>query len=147
MKRAAHYCRDLRGILGILACTAILWSCDDPSYLVSLPIQYDVRLASDIQPDPAYSSTVDQLPRFRQLTLPEYPRLARQAGIDGQVTVSVLVSSGGSALAVSVFQTSGWSSLDKGALLAATKCTFYPARTNSRTVEARVVFTFEYFLD
>ena len=65
---------------------------------------------------------------------PEYPRLASQAGLEGNVEIRALIGNDGSVLDAVLFKTSGTPSLDDAALRAAPKCLFKSARRNGQPV-------------
>lgn len=78
---------------------------------------------------------------------PDYPRLARQAGLEGVVWVKALVSRDGDVLDAQVGKTSGNPSLDEAALDAAPKCKFKPAIQNDRPVAMWVTYRVEFVID
>ncbi|MCK4350977.1 MAG: energy transducer TonB [Candidatus Krumholzibacteria bacterium] len=122
--------------------------------IISEPeIPANVLYHGDIFRDPIQSSAVttqnfygfDEPPALVKFANPFYPELARQAGIEGTVLLSVLVGKEGSVLEVSVLKSDVPSSMEKAAILAARKFKFTPARQNTVPVQARisvpVVFT------
>jgi protein TonB len=122
--------------------------------IISEPvIPANVLYDGDIFRDPIQSSAVttqnfygfDEPPSLVRFANPFYPELARQAGIEGTVLLSVLVGKEGSVLEVSVLKSDVPSSMENAAILAARKFKFTPARQNTVPVQARisvpVVFT------
>lgn len=78
---------------------------------------------------------------------PQYPKLARQRGQEGEVTLRVEVSGQGQALNVSIQKSSGHSLLDKAALDAVKKWRFRPARQNGAPVPGTAVVIVEFRLE
>jgi TonB family protein len=72
--------------------------------------------------------------------------MARQAGLEGVVTVRVLVLEDGSVKDAIVQKSSGVSSLDDAALAASFGCKFKPAIQNKRPVKVWVSFPYEFLL-
>lgn len=69
---------------------------------------------------------------------PEYPRFARQRGIEGRVLLRVLVSADGTAGRVQLARSSGNELLDQSALRTVGQWRFVPARRGQTAVEAWV---------
>ncbi|HWR82122.1 MAG TPA: energy transducer TonB [Candidatus Deferrimicrobium sp.] len=78
---------------------------------------------------------------------PVYPRLARQAGITGQVWVKALVNEEGKVLKVIIAKSSGTVALDEAAMEAAQKGQYKPAIQNGRPVKCWVTFPFDFKLN
>lgn len=77
-------------------------------------------------------------PRYRSNPTPDYPAEARRQRQEGVVTISVEVSSEGSAVSVSLRRSSGVPALDQAALAAVRRWTFEPARAGGIAVASRV---------
>ncbi|MBN1213079.1 MAG: energy transducer TonB [candidate division Zixibacteria bacterium] len=101
----------------------------------------------DYLPERGEFNPVEKLPEFVYQHQPEYPKLARMAGIEGSLWVSVLVSKEGKVLEAEIYKSSGTESLDDAALKAAFKNKFTPGIQNNRPVNCwvsyEVVFTLE----
>ncbi len=67
---------------------------------------------------------------------PEYPRRARRDGIEGTVTLKVLVTAAGAPGEVKVETSSGYESLDRAALNAVRGWQFIPARRADEAIDA-----------
>jgi len=78
---------------------------------------------------------------------PDYPRLARQAGITGTVQVKALVDEQGNVLKAIVAKSSGTVSLDESAVDAAYKNKFKPGIQNGRPVKVWVTYPVEFMLE
>lgn len=78
---------------------------------------------------------------------PQYPKLARQRGQEGEVTLRVEVSAQGQAMHVSVLKSSGHSLLDKAALEAVRKWSFRPASLNGGPIPGEAVVSVEFRLE
>jgi protein TonB len=81
---------------------------------------------------------VEVKPQPIHIPLPQYPELARQAGIEGQAVVKALVDVDGSIMAVQILKSSGNQMLDEAALAAARKSTFTPAKQRDKFVRVWV---------
>lgn len=75
-------------------------------------------------------------PRFRQgeCEPPEYPREARRRGLEGRVSLRILVAEDGNVAQVEVAESSGEESLDNAAVDAARQWKFTPATRDGRAV-------------
>lgn len=100
----------------------------------------------DDDPLPGDFIPVENLPELIHKEVPAYPRLARQAQLDGTVHVRVLVLENGSVKNVMIEKSSGITSLDDAAVKAAYKCTFKPGIQNGRPVKVWVSFPFVFEL-
>jgi protein TonB len=79
--------------------------------------------------------------------VPEYPRLARQAGMEAVVWVKALVDSKGNVRDATVFKSSGSKAgFDESAVAAAFKCKFKPAIQNGKPVAVWVAYQVEFTL-
>jgi len=78
---------------------------------------------------------------------PEYPRLAKLAGLEGRVIIKALVGSKGSVLDAVVFGSSGHLLLDEAALAVAGKYKYKPAIQNGRPIAIWVTYKVEFELD
>jgi protein TonB len=78
---------------------------------------------------------------------PEYPHLARQAGLEAVVWVKVLVDKNGEVKKAIIYKSSGSrAGFDEAALAAAYKCKFRPAIQNGHPVAVWVAFEIEFSL-
>jgi protein TonB len=79
--------------------------------------------------------------------VPEYPRLAKQAGLEAVVWVKALVDKNGDVKKAMVYKSSGSKAgFDEAAVAAAYKCKFKPAVQNGRPVAVWVAFSLEFSL-
>lgn len=79
-------------------------------------------------------SEVDRFPQYKNVVKPEYPPLARQAGISGTVVLSVLVTEAGRVEDVKIVQDPG-GGLGTAAERAVKRWTFTPAEKNGVPVK------------
>jgi protein TonB len=80
--------------------------------------------------------------------IPEYPRLARSAGMEAVVWVKALVDKDGDVRDAMILRSSGSKAgFDEAALKAAHKCKFKPAIQNGRPVAVWVSYQVEFILD
>ncbi len=87
---------------------------------------------------------VEELPERLQNILPEYPEMAERAGIQGTVTLKVLINKTGAVDSVVVIE--GPEILRNAAVKAAESTTFSPAKYNNRTVACWVIMPFKFVL-
>jgi protein TonB len=89
---------------------------------------------------------VEVKPQPINIPLPQYPELARQAGIEGQAVVKALVDVDGSIMAVQILKSSGNQLLDEAALAAARKSKFTPAKQRDKFVRVWVSIPIRFHL-
>jgi len=89
--------------------------------------------------------SVEEKPKRLNTVVPEYPEMARRAGIEGTVMLKLLVNRKGHVDSVEVQK--GPEIFRKAAVAAARKTVFSPARQNDRTVACWVVIPFRFVLD
>ena len=89
---------------------------------------------------------IDVLPIPVLMVKPAYPRLAREAGIEGTVLIKVVVNETGKVVEASVVSSDVIPDMDNAALKAARQCLFEPAKQNSVPVPVTVVVPFEFRL-
>lgn len=96
-------------------------------------------------PSPDEFIPVEEQPVIVEFKTPEYPRMAREAGIEGVVTVRALVGKDGKVrdaiLGKGVHQL-----LDEAAIAAAKECVFKPAIQNKNPVAVWVAIPFNFHL-
>ncbi|MBD3332642.1 TonB family protein [candidate division GN15 bacterium] len=98
-------------------------------------------------PDPGPDFTPCEIyPEMIYQHVPEYPRLAKQAGIEGMVWVQALVDEDGEVERAIVAKSSGVASLDESALRAAYENKFKPGIQNGRPVPVWVTYKVEFVL-
>ncbi len=101
----------------------------------------------DYLPAPDEFIPVEIYPEMIHEENPDYPRLAKQAGITGTVWVKALVDEQGNVLRAIVAKSSGTVSLDESAIDAAYKNKFKPGIQNGRPVKVWVTYPVEYTLE
>jgi len=100
----------------------------------------------DYLPAPDEFVPVEIYPEMIHQVEPDYPRLARQAGITGTVWVKALINEEGKVLKAIVAKSSGTVSLDDAAVEAASKNLFKPGIQNGRPVKVWVTYPVEFTL-
>ncbi len=90
---------------------------------------------------------VERKPVLVSSVVPEYPELARRAGIEGSVVVAAVVDTNGLVASATVLRSSGNSLLDAAALTAARQFRFVPAYQNDRPVPVQVSIPFRFSLE
>lgn len=98
-------------------------------------------------PPPDEFVPVEIYPEMIFQQTPDYPRLAKQAGITGVVWVKALVDKDGNVRDAIVGKTSGTASLDEAAVQAAFKNKFKPGIQNGRPVAVWVTYKVEFELN
>jgi len=78
---------------------------------------------------------------FRQFSKPAYPLGARQRGEEGRVVLEVQVAPDGHPARVALFNSSGFSELDRAAVRAIERALFTPATANGQPIEAQAHIT------
>ncbi|MFQ6008427.1 MAG: energy transducer TonB [Candidatus Zixiibacteriota bacterium] len=102
--------------------------------------------ASDYSLQPGVFVPVEIYPELIRYHEPEYPRLARLAGITGTVVVWVVVDEHGNVIDARVYKSSGMQSLDEAAVRAAYKNKFKPGIQNGHPVKVPVTYNVEFKL-
>lgn len=90
--------------------------------------------------------TVFRPPAMVSYVQPEYPRLARAAGIEGSVSIRCEISKTGEVLQVEVKEWNGAQSLAESAAASAWKNTWQPAYIHLRPVAAWAEYAVEFKL-
>jgi len=98
----------------------------------------------EIEIVPYYKVEVKPKPIF--IPRPQYPDLARQAGIEGKTVVKALVDIDGSIIAAKILKSSGNQMLDQAALAAARKSKFTPAKQRDKFVRVWVAIPVTFIL-
>jgi protein TonB len=98
----------------------------------------------DIEIVPYYK--VEVKPKPIVIPTPQYPDLARQAGIEGQTVVKALVDIDGSIADVKILKSSGNQMLDQAALATARKSQFTPAKQRDKFVRVWVAIPITFIL-
>lgn len=85
------------------------------------------------------------LPQCTYRPSPEYPRMAREAGVEGSVTLWIFVDKDGTVMDVRLYNSSGVNSLDQAAMAAARNTRWTPAMNNGVPVGVwtTLVYNFE----
>jgi protein TonB len=89
---------------------------------------------------------VEVRPEQINVPKPEYPDMARNAGIEGTAVVEALVDANGSIADARILRTSNNQSLDQAALAAARLATFRPARQRDKPVRVWVSIPYRFAL-
>jgi len=89
---------------------------------------------------------VEVKPQPTSIPTPNYPELARQAGIEGQVVVKALVDITGDVIEASILKSSNNQSLDAAAVEAAYRAKFTPAKQRDQPVRVYVSIPYRFTL-
>lgn len=90
---------------------------------------------------------VEVYPEMLKMVPPEYPRLAKKAGIQGTVWVKALIDKEGNSREVLVAKSSGNESLDNAALMCAKTARFKPGIANGKPVATWVTYNIDFKLE
>ncbi len=100
-----------------------------------------------IVPDMAEFVPYEIPPRALEWALPEYPRLAKRAGLEGVVWVNAFVDENGEVQEVRIAKSSGTNAgFEEAAEKAAWECKFSPAIQSQRAIAVWVTFSYEFIL-
>lgn len=131
-------------ILSITLLLLVLFSCSKNSE------------SDTMEQPPATSIIVDDTVPVEKLTskptilnqaLPEYPEVAKQAGIEGRAVIQITVLEDGSVGDAKVLQSSGNDALDQSAIMAAKAFKFSPGKVDDRAVKTHLAIPFQFSLD
>ena len=89
----------------------------------------------------------DAIPLYRINPTPEYPRIARRRGYNGTVVLKVLVNKYGRVSHLKIFESSGYSVLDKSALRSVKNWLFEPGMKGNINVGMWVMVPIRFRLD
>ncbi len=89
---------------------------------------------------------VEVKPKPISIPKPEYPELARKAGIEGKTIVEAIVDTDGSVMDARIYKSSGNPMLDEAAIAAARRSKFTPAKQRDMFVRVRVNIPFDFKL-
>ena len=112
-----------------------------------VPVQIDPTIdpPADPEPLPEVYTYVERLPEPVMTSIPEYPDLAKRIGLDGSVTINVLVDKDGK-VKKALFMKSTDDVFIQPALEAAKKWVFTPAIMNGKPVLVWVAIPFRFRL-
>ena len=85
-------------------------------------------------PGPNDFVPVNIIAQMTHYEVPQYPRLAEQAGLEGMVWIKGQIGNAGSVLDAFVYKSSGFPTFDDAALQSAYLCEFNPAYVNDQPV-------------
>ncbi|MDP3581599.1 MAG: energy transducer TonB [Ignavibacteria bacterium] len=97
-------------------------------------------------PDINSSQAVEKLPELVEPVIPEYPEVAKKAGITGKVFVRVLVDKFGNSKKAVVFRSDN-KQFDEPSINAAMKSKFTPALQGGKPVAVWILLPFKFALD
>lgn len=89
---------------------------------------------------------VEVKPKPINIPVPNYPEMARTAGIEGQAVVEALVDVDGKVADARILKSSGNTALDQAAVEAAMRATFSPAKQRDQAVRVWVSIPFRFTL-
>jgi len=104
----------------------------------------DVTDITGVASDPEIWFVAERDPEMISIRQPEYPEIAREAGIEGKVIVRVLVGADGFVRAAEILESV--LGLDEAALAAARTAVFKPAEQQGRAVATWMVIPIEFAL-
>jgi protein TonB len=89
---------------------------------------------------------VEVKPKPVKIPVPNYPEMARTAGIEGQAVVEALVDVDGTVADARILKSAGNTALDQAAVEAAMRATFTPAKQRDQAVRVWVSIPFRFTL-
>ncbi len=98
-------------------------------------------------PSPDSMVFADVMPTLIKQYQGDYPRVARELGLTGNVTVRVLLDREGKVVKSELVRSSEIDALDEAAVAWAKKCIFSPAIQGNQPIPIWVYFTYEFVLD
>jgi protein TonB len=107
----------------------------------------------DINPDPidsSYKEVVvikEAIPEYKLNPAPDYPRVAQRRGYEGTVFVEVFVDTRGQVKDFRLAESSGYSLLDKAALVSVKKWIFEPGMRGDKKIEMWVIVPVRFKLE
>ncbi len=111
------------------------------------PVGGQVALSGGIFPDVGEFVPHEVAPRALEWVIPEYPRLAKAARIEGVVWITALVDEDGKVRDVRIAKESGANAgFEEAAEAAAWECKFSPAIQNGNPIAVWVTFSFRFVL-
>ncbi|MGD8921723.1 MAG: energy transducer TonB [Candidatus Zixiibacteriota bacterium] len=102
---------------------------------------------TDVLPPPDSFRILEKYPELIHYVEPEYPRIAKLAGLEGIVWVKALVSKEGRVLDALVEKSSETAALDEAAVKAAYENRFTPGIQNGRPVAVWVTYRVQFVLE
>ncbi len=108
-------------------------------------IKVDIK-EEDYIPAPGEFQALEQQPEIIKSILPEYPRFAKDAGLEGKVIMWGLVDKDGNVIETKPYKPSGTASLDEAAAKALMQYKFKPGIQNGRPVKCWVSVPFVFTL-
>ena len=100
----------------------------------------------EVDPQPGTVVYTDELPQPVRVVKPVYPDLAHEAGVEGTVTIQMLVGLDGHVLRAIVAPRGSVPMLDEAAIAAALQSVFTPALVNGRPVKVWVTQDYRFTL-
>jgi protein TonB len=132
--------QDQLGKMADLSATSIVGGESGDSIAVEIPQE-------EYLPPPEEFTPYDEPPVPIKEVKPEYPPLAKQAGIEGTVWVKALVDKNGKVRKVLIYKPSGASAgFEESAMAAVSKNEYKPAISNNQPVPVWVVFPVHFTL-
>ncbi|HPF31460.1 MAG TPA: energy transducer TonB [Candidatus Sabulitectum sp.] len=110
---------------------------EDSTLQVAMTVEQTDELAETQETEemgPPRFMAVEVFPVCTYRPTPAYPDLARQAGVEGVVTLWIYVNADGTVADVQLYNSSGVNSLDEAAMSAAWNTRWSPARNNGQPV-------------
>jgi len=89
--------------------------------------------------------SVQKKPKLKYFETPLYPELARKTGIEGRVTIEVVISEDGKVLSAEFVH--GNKLFEEAAIAAAKKCIFDPAMQRDKYVKVKMSIPFDFRLN
>lgn len=122
---------------------------EDSTLQVAMTVEQSDELGQEEQTEemgPPRFMAVEVAPVCTYRPTPTYPDLARQAGVEGVVTLWIYVNADGTVADVQLYNSSGVNSLDEAAMSAAWNTRWSPARNNGQPVGVWTALSYNFEL-
>jgi TonB family protein len=103
-------------------------------------------LDSDSLPVPTEEYLVSEMPRVLTEIRPVYPKEAKEKGIEGPVTLDILIDESGKVRQAVILSGLGYG-LDEAALKSIFQFKFYPAKVDGKSVAVRIRYILRFVLE
>ena len=116
------------------------------SHLASVENKISLPVAAPVIPAAQHQPSVYSPPVFLVRENPQYPAEALSEGRQGKVVVKIFISAQGKVESTQILESSGSSTLDKAAEVAASSSQFNPAERDHQPISAEATATYRFEL-
>ncbi len=109
-----------------------------------LPIDLKKKVDANEQPKIVEAWVSPNYPKPIEIPVPEYPKLAKEKMLTGNVVIEALVDTNGLVIDTKVLKSSNYGILDTAALKAAEKSKFKPAKQRDKKIQMWIAIPFKF---